>query len=86
MAMNSKPSIYKPSDYMDMLMSSLHHCWEGFRTDTLKQHLKSWEVFPVEEARVVQEFLEQVQEEVEEEGEEMSASELLQKLERLEVR
>jgi hypothetical protein len=43
-------------------------------------------VFPVEEARVVQEFLSAVEGEVEEEvNEEMSADQLLEKLERLEM-
>ena len=43
-------------------------------------------MFPVEEARVVQEFLSAVEGEVEEEiGEEMTADQLLEKLERLEM-
>ena len=44
------------------------------------------QVFPVEEARVVQEFLSAVEGEVEEEiTDEMSADQLLEKLERLEM-
>ena len=44
------------------------------------------QVFPVEEARVVQEFLSAVEGEVEEEiSEEMTADQLLEKLERLEM-
>ena len=53
----------------------------------LEQRMQSWRVFPVEEAKLVQSFLAHASEAVEEEeGEEdMTAEELLLKLEKLEV-
>ena len=57
-----------------------------FRMDILDQRLKSWSVFPVEEAVVVQDFLKQAQDEVDADiAEDLSATELQAMIERLEV-
>ena len=49
---NELSAKYKPSDYLDMLMSSLHHRWEGFvwqelggRCDELLEIQREWRVY-----------------------------------------
>lgn len=61
------------------------------RREMLDTRLQSWQVFPVEEAKSVQEFLDTIameieDEEGEEEEEELTGEELMEKLKRLEVR
>ncbi|XP_019856696.1 PREDICTED: dystonin-like [Amphimedon queenslandica] len=59
------------------------------RRQMLDTRLQSWQVFPVEEAKTVQEFLDVIAQEIDDEGEEeeeeeLTGEELLEKLKRLE--
>ena len=79
------------TDHTNSLSAHIDDLKEGTegRKDLLETRMESWKAFPVQAAVDVQEFLEAVSKEVGEEEEDFddcSTAELMEKLERLEVR